>query len=81
MRWRPHVETPPADAEVFTALIAVEGPDGGFHLIKEIFNWKDGCWRDEDFQRPLVLSGPFWWLPEEELLATVGTAPAQRDAE
>jgi len=67
MRWRTHLEKP-ADAVVFTAIIAVRDEDAVEpYLLNGIFHWKDGEFRDENDYHCTPNAAEYWWLPEEEL--------------
>lgn len=78
IRWRPHTETPATD-EPISALLAAGDPEanGEFFLIG-IRLWRDGKWIDEGpYFRP-VQCFEFWWVPEDELCATLPRKPRQR---
>lgn len=72
--WRPHTERP---RQICTAVIAVRfdperEDDNGMVLLPAIFQWSPGAgWTDEETDAPL-LHNEFFWLPESDLLATIG---------
>jgi hypothetical protein len=75
MNWRPHTESPSTD-EPFTALIAQRDPDEGDTYLRGIYMWHKGAWRDEINAEKLDDDEPYWWLLEEELLATLPSKTA-----
>ena len=72
MLWHPHTERPGPECEAFSALIALagdEGPGGEF-LATEIYNWREGQWRNEATDEPLDAE-VYWWCAERDLLALI----------
>lgn len=77
MIWQPHTRTPEHPSQ--TAIIAVEcvelAPgdcDNRHFILSDIyrFDTRYGCWMTEVTGLKLKHKA-FWWLPEDELLATL----------
>jgi hypothetical protein len=68
LRWRAEDERPQTGIE--TALIAAVDPAVGETFLYGIFLWRGDHWESEDTGQPLR-ERPFWWIPEDDLLAEV----------
>lgn len=70
MNWYPRTETPYTRG--LTAVIAILDVDGETYLAPGLHEWDGDEWIHQDSGEPLTtLSGVYWWLSEDDLLATL----------